>query len=367
MKRATFSIRILAISALLCLAATTALAADKVVEEIIARVNDKIITSTEFQHGREQMLNEARQQGLAEGDPRLQQNEKNLLRDMIDQQLLVQKGQELGITADTELVKRLDEIRKQMNLDSMEALEKAAQEQGISFDEFKQNLRNQIITQQVIQHEIGSKIQITQEEQKLYYEEHKGELGHPEQVRLSEILIAPANDQPEALAAAQQKAEQALAAIKGGKAFDEVAKEVSNGPTAAQGGDLGMFKRGTLARELEDKVFAMKAGDMSDVIRTKQGFVILKVTEHEQAGVPPFEQVSQQIQQKLYMEKLQPSLRQYLTKLREQAFINIKPGYVDTGASPNETQPIVVAQGPSTSSGPQQAPKHKKKKKFGIF
>jgi len=149
--------------------------------------------------------------------------------------------------------------------------------------------------------------------------------------------------------------------VRGGTAFDEVAKKGSDGPTAAQGGDLGFFKRGTLAKELEEKTFAMKVGETSDVVRTKQGFLILKVTEHEQAGVPPLKDVEPQIGDTLYFQKLQPALRDYLTKLREDAYIDVRPGYVDTGASPNQTQPVFTT---AAAQGPKSKKRHKK---LGIF
>jgi peptidyl-prolyl cis-trans isomerase SurA len=118
-----------------------------------------------------------------------------------------------------------------------------------------------------------------------------------------------------------------------------------------------------LAKELEDLTFGMKPGTVSDVIRTKQGFVILKVTAHDTAGIPPVKDVENQIQEAIYLQKLQPALREYLTKLREDAFIDIKPGYVDTGASPNETKPIMTAEG----SDPGGSTKIKKKKRFLLF
>jgi peptidyl-prolyl cis-trans isomerase SurA len=105
----------------------------------------------------------------------------------------------------------------------------------------------------------------------------------------------------------------------------------------------------------------MKPGDVSDAIRTKQGFVILKVTAHHDAGVPSLSEVQPRIQDALYMKKLQPALRQYLTKLREDAFIDIKAGYVDSGASPNQTKPI------ETASKEPGAKDLKKKKKLGLF
>src|SRR5438105_2047600 len=233
------------------------LAADTVVEEIVARVNNDIITRSEFQRSRDQLLNELKQKYGAEGDVRFSENEKNVLRDLIDQDLLVQKGKDLGITGDTEIIKKLDEIRKQMHLESMEEVEKAAQEQGVSFEDFKQNLRNQIVTEEVIGREVGSKMQITQDEMKAYYDQHDKELEQPEQVRMSEIMISTQPKEgekekkeptPEELAAAEQKTHGLLDSIHKGTSFEEVAKKSSEGPTAAQGGDLGYFKRGMLAK-----------------------------------------------------------------------------------------------------------------------
>jgi len=161
---------------------------DTVVEEIIARIDNHIVTRSEYVRSLEQVKQEAQQQNAPSQDAAARQ--KDALRDLIDQELLVDEGQQLGITADTELVKRLDEIRKQMNLGTIEELEKAAQAQGVSYEEFKQNLRNNIITQQVIQREVGSHITISQEEIKKFYDEHKSEMQRPEQVRVSEILVS---------------------------------------------------------------------------------------------------------------------------------------------------------------------------------
>src|SRR6201993_1053573 len=166
------------------------LSADTVVEEIIVRVNNSIITSSDYARSKEQLKDELKQQGAANADKVYAERERDVLRDLIDQQLLLEKGKDLGISADTELIKKLDEMRKQMNLDSMEELEKAAQSQGISYEDFKQNLRNQIITQQVIAREVGSHLNITKEDEQKFYEEHKSEMEQPEQIRLSEILVA---------------------------------------------------------------------------------------------------------------------------------------------------------------------------------
>lgn len=364
--------RLIFLTLLLLLPATVS--AQTVVEEIVARVNEHIITSSDLKRSREQIQAEMQQQHGAEAPAKVAVKERDQLRDLIDQQLLVQHGKDAGITAETEVIKRLDELRKSMNLESMEDLEKAAQGQGVSFEDFKSNMRNGIITQQVIGQEVGRKMQITPAEVAQYYETHKAELALPEQVELAEILVSTSmpveagskaepvqETDPEKLAAAEAKAKRILGTIRAGAKFEEVAKKESDGPTAAQGGDLGAFPRGALAKELEDKTFAMKTDEVSEVVRTRQGFIILKVLKHQLAGVPALKEAEQQIYETLYYQRLQPALRAFLTKLREDSYIDIKQGYVDTGASPNQTKPVV------TDTKVAEESKSKKKKKFLLF
>jgi parvulin-like peptidyl-prolyl isomerase len=421
------------------LACLPAVAGAQVVEEIITRVNNQIITKSEYQRSKDQLKEEVKQQNPPDPDKVLAQREKDVLRDLIDQQLLLEKGKDLSISADTDLIKALDEMRKEMKLDSLEDLEKEATKQGISWEDFKQARKNQIITQKVIGQEVGSHLSITKEEAQAFYDEHKDEMVQPESIKLSEILVTPkpvgapasapapgqpaaqpattqpgasqpdaspaatqpaptqpattssgdatstpapgsnpftsaaANAQPAdeaarqvaeatALKAAEAKANDLLKQIKDGAAFEDVAKKNSDGPSAAEGGTLGVFERGKLAKELEDKTFAMKPGEVTDVIRTKQGYVILKVEEHTPAGVPAMKDVLPRIQDALYYQKLQPALRTFLTKLREEAYIFYMPGYTDSGMSPNQTNPVETAAAKESD-----AKKLKKKKKLGFL
>ena len=354
--------------------AVGASAADSVVEEIVARINGSIITRNDLAKAKDQIVSEAREKNV-DPDQEVAKRQGDMLRDLIDQQLLIQKAAELDITGDTELIKKLDDMRKSMNLSSMEELEEEAKKQGIQWEDFKQNMRNQIVTQAVIGREVGSHIQMSKDETQKFYDEHKQELEQPEQVVLSEILIAPINPgkegekaatdpSPEQLAAAEKNANDILADLKKGAKFDEEARKYSDGPTAAQGGQLGVFRRGTLAKELEDKTFALKTGEITDPIRTRQGWVILKVDQHVQAGIPPLKDVEPNVQEAIYLQKLQPALRTYLTKLREDAFIDIHEGYTDSGASPNESKPVYMAADTKTEGKPG---KKKKKKKLLIF
>jgi peptidyl-prolyl cis-trans isomerase SurA len=127
-----------------------------------------------------------------------------------------------------------------------------------------------------------------------------------------------------------------MAKLKAGGDFAQLARNYSEVPTAAQGGDLGQFRRGTLAKVLEDATFSLKTGQYTEPIRTKQGYVILKVTQHIPGGVPEFKDVEQDVEQSYYESKMMPAMRDYLTKMREDAYVEIKPGYTDTGASGNQ-------------------------------
>src|SRR5437899_3699154 len=316
-----------------------------VVEDVVVHVNDLIITRSDVERAEMALAQENQQAGATPEEAA--ERQKNLLRDMIDKQLLLSRGKELGINADAEVIRRLDEIRKQNKMDTMEDLEKAARQQGVSFEDFKAGIRDNVITQMVVRDEVGRRLQLSPSQEQAYYDAHKQEFTQPEQIKLSEILVPTAVDANDAaIAQAQAKAEDLEAKLKAGQNFEDVAKANSGGPTAAQGGDLGMYKRGALAKVLEDQTFNLKPGEWTAPIRTRQGFVILKVTDHVPAGVAQLKDVEQQVQEGMYAEAMQPALRAYLTKLREDAYINIRDGYVDSGASPKETKPVYTAYTP---------------------
>ena len=316
-----------------------------VVEDVVVRVNDQIISRSDIERAEEQFEQDAAQNHASQAD--VEKAQKNLLRDMIDKQLLISRAKELGLNADADVIRQLDDIRKQNHLETMDDLEKAAKQQGVSFEDFKAQIRNQILTQQVVREEVGRRLQMSQADEQGYYDAHKADFEQPEQVRLSEILIPLAeNATPAEIGTAEAKANDVKSKVMAGGDFADLAKKYSSGPSAAQGGELGQFKRGALAKVLEDATFSLPAGGSTQPIRTRQGFVILKVNSHDQAGPAPIEQVEQQIQEALYTQAMQPALRAYLTKLREDSYIDIQPGFVDSGAAPGESKPIFTAYAP---------------------
>ena len=326
-----------------------------VVEQAVARVNDQIITTSDYDRALKEMDSEARQRGATL--QQISEGHKDLLRNLIDQQLWLSKGKELGINGETELVKQLDEIRKKYNLETLEDLEKAAREQGVSYEDFKANIRNGIITQQVMRDQVGRRVTLTPGEVQRYFEAHKQDYTKPESIHLSEILVATGTDPDEQkLATAKAKVDDIEAKLKSGADFDKLARSSSDGQTAAQGGEMGTYHHGELNTIFEDKTFGLKTGEFTEPIRTKQGYVILKVDEHISGGVPQFKDVQNQVEENFYMSRMEPAMRTYLNQMREEAYIAIRPGYTDTAATPNEIHPTIT-----NSAYTPPAPKKKKK------
>jgi peptidyl-prolyl cis-trans isomerase SurA len=337
----------------------------KTVEEIVARVNNEIITRSELDKARATAEEDAKQECAGHCTPeqlqvQVEDRQKNALRDLIDQSLLVQRGKDMGISVEPEVIKRLDQIRVQNNFSSMEDLEKAVSSQGLNWEDFKDNIRKGILTQRVISQEVGSHITIGKEDVQKYYEEHKKEYVRPEQVGLREIVVNTEGKKDSELPDLKKKAETALKRVKDGEDFGEIAKRFSDGSTAKQGGFLGIYKRGELSKQLEDVVFAMKKNDLTDVMDTKQGYLVLQVLEHYDEGEQPLEKVENEITDHLYSERMEPKLREYLKTLREQSYVVIKPGYEDAaGGGNSEIQEV--------SATPEVTKSKKGHKKYLLF
>ncbi len=307
-----------------------------VIEEIVARVNNDAITLSDVQKADQSLHDEIAHdcQGCTpeKMDELYKEKQKDLLRDLIDQALLVERAKDMGISVETDLVKRLDEIRKQNNLASMEDMEKEIEKQGLSWEDLKTQIRNNLLTQEVIRREVGSHINIPSEDVKKYYDEHQKDFVRPEQVVLSEIFLSTEGKSPEEMSSVEKKAEDLRNRVVKGEDFNEIAKHFSEGSTAKDGGGLGTFEHGQLSKQLEDVVFKMEKGQMTDVIQTKTGFEVLKVEAHYEAGLQPEDKVENEIMNRIYAQKMQPTMREYLGQLREQSYVMVKPGYTDSAA-----------------------------------
>ena len=337
-----------------------------VVEEIVARVNNDIITREDLEKARGSLEGEIRDSCTGCSDDKVraevEQKDKDLLRDLIDQSLLTQRAKDDGINVDADVIKRLDAIRQQNKLPTMEALEAEVTKSGQDFEDFKSQLRDQLLTQELIRKEVGSKIINSHEDIVKYYNAHKDEFVRPETVVLREIFVST-EGKPEAdIPALRKKAENLrLRVMNNGEDFGEMAKHYSDSPTAKQGGDLGAFERSQLDPKIAEKVFTLNRNQMTDIIETKTGFEILQVVERFEAGEQTLEKVEPEISNKLYEQAMEPGMRAYLKTLREDSYIQIKPGYTDTAAVKAEPIEEVAATPEQTDT------KKKSGKKLGIF
>lgn len=315
----------------------------KIVERIVARVNSEIVTERQFEQEKQKLRTQlAEQYSGSDLEQQYQEQSKNLLRDLIDQDLMVQKAKDLDIKVESDVVKRLDEFRKDGHFATQEELQAEVEKQGMVWEDFEDGIRRQILMQEVIGREVGSRVVVTRQDCRKYYEAHKGEFVFPEGVHLAQILISNENRKPDE---AQQRAKEALAEVKTGAKWSELVRKYSDQPKAAEDGDIGFFKAGTLSPALDAAIAKLDEGQTTDVIETKFGYVILKVLEKRKEGMAKFEDVEQRINSFLYNQQMQPALREFLRTLRKESFIYLAPGYVDTGAE-RPTQAAVAAKVP---------------------
>jgi peptidyl-prolyl cis-trans isomerase SurA len=325
-------------SALLLLAAAAS-AEVVVVEEIIAKVNGDVITRSEY----ERVLNEirsdiARQNLSEEQQPQvLKQRQDGILRDLIDERLLVQRGKDLSVNVEPQVLRQRDDIMRQYKIGTIEEFENwVLQKTGQPMEDLMAQMRDNMMAQAVLGQEVQSKVVVPRAEVEKYFQEHPDEFVRSDGVRLSEILISTQGKTPEELPEIKKKAEDLLARVKRGEPFGELARRHSDSQSAENGGDIGIYRRNTLKKEIEDEVFNAQRGYITDLIEVPNGYLILKVDERFREGQAEFEEVESEIRNKLTAPKMQPAIREYLTSLREDAYIELRPGYVDVAAAPGK-------------------------------
>jgi peptidyl-prolyl cis-trans isomerase SurA len=310
-----------------------------IVDEIVARVNGDIVSQDELERLTRELAQElkAHQEVGQQFEQDFQKRQKDILRDRIDELLLIQKGKELNINVDSEVTKYIAGLQRQAKITDPDKFhEYVRQQAGMSYEDFLAENRNQYLTREVIGQEVARHISITNQEIQNYYDKHKADFVRDEKIFLSEILISIQGKDPSGLAAAEKKAKQVAAEAAKGQRFSDLARDNSDAATAKQGGELGGYKKGELLKPLEDAVWNLPKGAVTQPIRIPTGFEILKVDDHTKAGLAPLADVRSEIENVLYGPRMQPKVREYLTQLRRTAFLQIKPGYLDTGAAPGQ-------------------------------
>ena len=330
------------VSAALCCAAPAGFAADiKVVEEIAAKVNGEIITRGDLEDQKKILERSLREEQHLSGvalAAAVREQEKEILANQISQRLLVQRAKDLQINVDAEVNRRLAQMQVESKIPDTEKFHDFIHEQtGMTFEDYKLQLTETMLTRKVIGGEVGSKVSIPEAELKKYYDEHQSEFVRKAEVYLSQILIATEGKSAEQAAAAEKKAKALVARANKGEKFSELAAENSDDPeTARDGGTLPPLQPDQLRPDLRDLVAKTKKGQVTDPIKTPQGFLILKVNDRFEEGLAPFDEVQDQIHEFLAAPKMAPRMKEYLNKLRQEAYLEIKDGYIDTSAAPGK-------------------------------
>lgn len=327
--------------ALCALSALSLNAADApaVVDQIVAKVNGDIVSQEEIARTSKQMADEMKAQGAtgSQLQQAVDEREKDILRDRIDQLLLVQKGKELNINVDSEVSKYVASVQRQARISDAEKFHDYIREKsGMTYEDFVSEYKKQTLTREVIGQEVGRHIAITDKEIQAFYDAHKADFVREEKVYLSEILISTDGKDATGMAAAEKKAKQLSSDAAKGQRFSDLARDNSDASTAKDGGALGGYKKGDLNKTIEDAVWERPKGAVTEPIKIPTGYEIFKVEDHTKAGLAPLADVKSEIENALYGPKMQPQVREFLTRLRTQAFLQIKPGFVDTGAAPGK-------------------------------
>jgi len=323
----------------------------KTIEEIVAWVNNDVILKSEYEARKNALREELAQPaprgpGLqgAQLEQAFRDQSKLLMQQMIDETLIQQQARDMGLSANNEIIKTMDRLRQERKLESLEALEKEIVAAGYNLDEFKQNIALSYLTEQVMGREVYGRVIVTNEEVRKYYDSHISDFDRPAGMRLREITVLTEDRGPELIEAQRKKAEEALAALKKGDDFVQVAQKYSESNTAADGGELPFIKKDELSPALAEIVGKLDKGQFTDVIPVQGAFMIFKLEDKHDGGVLPFDLAQKEVFNILWQQAVRPKQREYLTKLRSDGFVRVAEGYVDAGAPTDKPAKTAVAQ-----------------------
>jgi peptidyl-prolyl cis-trans isomerase SurA len=303
----------------------------RLIDEVIARVNATPIMRSAFEAAQKDYLEELKRQGLKgeELEKKFNSVKANILDQLIDTQLLAQRAKDLSINVEPQVNEQLVRIMKENNIQSLEDLEQKMREVGVDINEVRRNLGDNFARQAVMYREVYGRIiqALTEKERRDHYEKNKQYFATPGEFTLSHLFIAAGKDAE----AAQKKIADILAQARAAEAdFAALAKRLSeDAPTAKNGGKIGTLKANELAPEVFTAIEKLNAGEVSEPIKLNNGFSVFRVDEKKDAVTRPFEdqEVQDAVARSLAGERAEKQMDTYLAKLREDAFIEIAPGY----------------------------------------
>jgi parvulin-like peptidyl-prolyl isomerase len=328
---------ILAISFVLVLTAATRAQEPELVNEIVARVNNDIITLADYLNAlrdfREQMSREMAGKPEAQIEVEVERMKPNILDFMIENILLEQKAKELNIDVEAEVNQRMAEIAKEQGLSPL-ALENELRKQGVDPESARAQIRKGLQQQYVIQREVLSPIfqRLNDKDRRDFYEKHKEKLfTTPGEITISEIFLPLEGHTADEVS---QRAKRLVAELRAGKNFGQAATEYSpvNRPSRDQKGKVGTFKQGELKEDINAAISTLKPGEITEPIRLQDGFQIVRLDERKPATLRAFEDADVQnyIGRGATMERAEEARKQYMKRLREEAFLDIAEKYATT-------------------------------------
>lgn len=311
---------------MICLFAPSATAATGIVERIVAVVNDEIITSYELDSAFEPM--EKRIEATYKGPNKerlLQETRLDMLKKMVDKLLLEQEAKKTGIVVkDEEVMDTIRDIARRQNV-SLDALKQALDKEGTTLEAYRNEIREQMVRMRILRRDVRSKIAISEEEIGAYYLKHREEYEGKEAVRIKQILLPyPSGIDEEGKKKLREQAETIRKRIMAGEPFDLMAATYSQGPAAAQGGDLGFIEKGLMLPEVDRVAFSLKQDEVSDLVESSLGLHLLKLVDKRGAGVKPIEAVRQEIVDRLEEGKLEVKYEDWMEGLRKRSHIEIR-------------------------------------------
>jgi len=296
-------------------------------ERVVAVVNDAIILQSELEARLQPVMQEAQQiPDENERKRRIAKLTGQVLDDMVNEELIVQAAEASKIEVDSsEVQAALDEIKQQNSLDDA-GLQQALVQQGYSLQNYKADLRRQLLRFRAINTIVAPKVNITEEDIHARYDQMQRRSEQVSAVRISDILIKlPDHPTEQQVADAKTKATKALDRVKGGEDFAVVAKEVSDDDsTKSTGGELGWFERGSVNPDWEGIVFAMDKGEVRGPVNGPQGLYVLKVTDVKQNVLKPYPEMKEQLSRELRRRELDKQTQTWVDELRKKAYIDIK-------------------------------------------
>ncbi len=318
------------ITLLVALAATTLTAAD-VVESIVVRVGDRIVTRSQYEKRLREVFAEIEHNAPADQVAARKREAKDQMVDEIINELLIKdRADRLGVTVtEAEIKDAIVRLKQQYNLTSDEQFETSLKQSGMARSDMETRLRDTLITNKVFARELRNRNELDDKELRERYNREKERYRLPERARLREIVfLRPEN--PAGVDAARQRANEIAASVRGGADFAKTASTSSEAGTKEKGGDLGEVARGELLPDLDKAVFNATAGTVIGPIETKSGWHILKVEQRLPSEVPAFESVKDRLRKDASDETFQRDLKAYLDRLRKDAFIQINERNIPT-------------------------------------